>query len=534
MRKLAPFLFFAILTAIAAWPVVSQPGSVLIGSDTDTFINPWADMWTLKALQDPERSLWFTDYLFYPQGTDLHFHSFSHLTTAASLALRPLLGVLPAYNVATLLHIVLAGVAMYHLARYLTASQVAALLAGMVFAFNSYNLWQSSHPVLVGIWPLPWAALFLLQGLERHDSRRALLAALFVLLAALVSTLMLILTSLWLGFVLFCALVRGHLTRDSLRVLSLFAVAAGALALLPLLPLLREAIVTGNLGTVPGGVNLPAGVLSPFRSLWSDPQTRDLHFGVVPLVLLLAGLFDLRNAWPWYLFLIVSYLFAIGPQPMVGGTWLEITLPWSTLVQPVLRHTHRLNLLMSGALAVLVAIGWRALSERIGDKSWQARLLALIAGGLIFAEYTHPPFPRLVPQVSAFYTEFLDDVPNDVALAILPAGRQQDKFYMYYQTLHGHKMTGGVVSRPDPDTFNFLRGNPLLRAGSLYWEPSSLPGDVSPALQQLSAAGVGFLVLDKYLFARSSHLELELWQNRIPLAPIYEDELVVVFPTRVK
>ncbi|MFZ0546244.1 MAG: hypothetical protein WAM60_12435, partial [Candidatus Promineifilaceae bacterium] len=120
--------------------------SVIIGDDNDVYINPWDDWWTAKAISDPDISLWKTDYLFYPKGANLVYHSFSHLNTLVSLGLRPFLGTFPAYNITMLINLVLNGFSMFQLARYLTKSTIAALLAGIVFAFNSQVIYQICHP----------------------------------------------------------------------------------------------------------------------------------------------------------------------------------------------------------------------------------------------------------------------------------------------------------------------------------------------------------------------------------------------------
>ncbi len=533
LEHLLPLLFYSLLTVITAWPVVTQLDTVIIGSDQDALINPWADMWTLQALRDPQRTLWHTDYLFLPHGADLHYHSFSHLTTAVSLALRPIFGNLPAYNLTILLHLILAALAMFHFARYLTGSTLAGILSGLVFAFNSHNIWQTSHPVLVSIWPLPWAALFLLQAFEHSGHRRALIAAVFVFFAALNSTLMLILTSLWLAFIIFYALITSRLKCANLSVLALFAAATIALVALPLLPLMGEAFLRNNSSfLIEEGISLPTDMLGPIRPYWLGLLGRSLHFGIVPLALLAAASLRVRTTWPWFLLLLLTYLFAIGPRPLVGGTEVNVTLPWSHLIPPLLRHTHRLNVLISAALAVMVAYGWVVIAGRLVARRGRLWLLALLLGGLIFAEYTYPSFPHQAPAVSDFYTEFLDTVPDDVALAVLPTGRQEDKLYMYFQALHGHKMTGGVVSRPSAGVFDFIRNNPLLRAGAINWEPVPLPDDVSAAFQELAGAGVGYLVLDKPHFAQN-RLDLRAWRETIAVPPIYEDELVVVFATEL-
>jgi len=85
---LAALTFFCVLLIIYSWPLLTNLNHVLIGADNDVFINPWADWWTAKALRDPQYQLWYTDYLFYPQGANLIYHSFSHLNTAVSLLLQ--------------------------------------------------------------------------------------------------------------------------------------------------------------------------------------------------------------------------------------------------------------------------------------------------------------------------------------------------------------------------------------------------------------------------------------------------------------
>jgi hypothetical protein len=154
-------LLFLLLTIIASWNVVTNLNGVIIGDDNDVYINPWADWWTYKALTDPEISFWQSDMMYYPIGADLTFHSFSHLNTAVSLGLRPLLGTLPAYNITVLMNYVLAGLSMFQLAKYQTKSTTAAILAGIIFAFNSQNLYQSTHTDFVSVWCFPWITLFL-------------------------------------------------------------------------------------------------------------------------------------------------------------------------------------------------------------------------------------------------------------------------------------------------------------------------------------------------------------------------------------
>jgi hypothetical protein len=132
-------------------------------------------------------------------------------------------------------------------------------------------------------------------------------------------------------------------------------------------------------------------------------------------------------------------------------------------------------------------------------------------------------------QVSSFYTDFLQDVPQEIALAIVPTGRQEDKRYMYYQTLHERRMTGGVVSRAEADTFDFVHSHNLLRAGAVDLPPTAMPRDISNQLASLAELNIGFFIIDKTLLY--SNKTAEHWRLALPLIPAFEDELLLVYRT---
>ncbi|MCK4314183.1 MAG: hypothetical protein KAX24_00290, partial [Anaerolineae bacterium] len=135
-RHLAVLGLFVGLTLVITYPLPLRMSQVLAGEDIDAYINPWVDWWTHHVLATPGESLYYTDYLFYPDGVSLVLHSFSHTNTAVSLALQPWIGQPAAYNVTILLAYLLSAFGMYLLVEYLTASTVAGIVSGVVFAFN--------------------------------------------------------------------------------------------------------------------------------------------------------------------------------------------------------------------------------------------------------------------------------------------------------------------------------------------------------------------------------------------------------------
>jgi hypothetical protein len=186
-RHLVVLGLFAGLTLVITYPLPLRMSHVLAGGEIDAYINPWVDWWTHHVLTTPGESLYHTDYLFYPHGVSLVFHSFSHVNTAISLALQSWVSQPAAYNATILLAYLLSGFGMYALVEYLTKSATAGIVAGIVFALNPYHVYESAHPVLVSVQWMPLSSLFLIRWLREHRWRHVVLAGLFFTLNGLTS-----------------------------------------------------------------------------------------------------------------------------------------------------------------------------------------------------------------------------------------------------------------------------------------------------------------------------------------------------------
>jgi len=525
------FLFFVGLTAVAAWNVLAHLNTAIIGFDNDVYINPWADWWTLKAITEPQTTLWHTDLLYFPIGADLTYHSFSHLNTAVSLLLRPFLGAIPAYNLTILFNYVLIGLSMYYMAKYFTHSAVAGLLAGIVFAFNTHSIYQSAHPVLVSIWCFPLVTLFFSRAVRENSLRLAAVAAFFVFLGAATSTVLIILMVFWLALLILFMMFSSQFPRPPWRVVLTFGLLSAVFVLPLVLPQLKDAILNRDESfLVNPQYSIRTDTLSIFIPQWRTWLMRRMYLGIIPIFLALVALVrQFRPALLWILLTVIAYLFAIGPVPTANGHSLGILLPWTLPVALVLRNMYRMMILMALGWSMVVAYGWLGFRDLLtrGQRSWQW-VAALVLGALIFVDYTAVPFPITPIVVSPFYTEILPQIPDDVALAIVPTGRQEDKRYLFYQTYHGHPMTNGVISRADMSVFRFIAGNPLLRAGAVDFVPEKAPpSNPRLALQALAAANVGYFIIDKTLME-----DIRPWQASFAaLEPVYEDDLVVVYAT---
>lgn len=526
---------FTVLVVAAAWPVVSQLDRVIVGDDNDIYINLWADWWTAKALQDPDLTIWASPYLFYPQGANLVFHSFSHLNTAVSLALRPLVGVLPAYNITILLNFVLIGLSMFQLARYLTGSTEAGIIAGLVFTFNSQTVYQSSHPVLLSMWCLPWLTLFLFRAVREKRPFFAAVASGFVVLGGAASTIMVILMGLWSAGLLLYFVWTGKIRLRDRRdwgLLSLYGVVSGGGVGLINHRLLTEAITTANDSFV---TDPRDSILTDMGSIfvphWLEWWERGLWLGIIPTVLALVLLVRLgrhREGIVWLVLTVVAYLFAIAPYPTWLGTPLDITLPWSIPVARLLRNMYRMMILFGFGWSMLAAYGWVALSRRLPLAAGRLPWVAVLLSAGVFIDFTAPVFPHRPAAVPDFYRTVLPELTQDGGVAILPTGRQSDKFYMYYQTIHEQPMTGGVISRAT-DTRRALAEIPLLAyAVENDSRVDFSRPDVTHQLGQLAALGVELLIIDK---GQANDGLVAQWRDWLSFRPLYEDDAVVVYDT---
>ena len=526
-HTLLAFTLFGALVIIDSWSLLTHLSEVLIGIDNDVFINPWADWWTAKALRDPQLTLWHTNYLFYPQGASLIYHSFSHLNTTISLLLQTFLDPISAYNLAILFNYVLAGLATFQLTRYLTHSTIAALLAGIVFTFNTHAIYQSAHPVLVSIWCIPWFTLYFMRAVYENKKVYAFTAAVFYFLAAFASILLFIITSLWI--VALTAYLFFSLGRTSFpyRILLFFGCISFLLIFPLIYPLVSYSLNQGQSNfIIAAATTWPSDLAAFITPPWIKWTPRDIYLGLSVVFFLLVT--RPRARWWWAIF-VVTFLIVIGPQPKWAGQPLNVYLPWSDPIISLLRHAHRLNILLSFFLSILVGYGWVSLERRLKvhiQHPIAAPLVGLVLILLIYIDYTTYPFPVRAFQVSTFYTSFLSEIPDDIALATVPFERQKDKQYLFYQSFHHHPITGGVISRPIPGTYAFILGNPLLKVGASNSPVPSLPIDLEQEMATLAQAHIGYLVLHKDLMRGS---QVDAWRVALPMVPVFEDEQLIAY-----
>jgi hypothetical protein len=552
VRHLEVLLLYTLLTVVLAWPVVANTGETLAGYSSDVYMNQWVDWWTRKVLARG-LDIYHTDYIFYPAGTSLVFHSFSYPNTALSLLLAPLLGQVAAYNVVILLAYPLSAFAMYLLAKELTGSQAGALLAGLVYAFQPYHVFESAHPIIVSTQWMPLFVLSLRRMLRAGNAgwlAHAILSGLWFVLTALSSWhLMFMLAALAVSLLAYEHLIaRSRWGAGNGRRL---ATVAGAIAvvLLPfLVPMLAEQLAGEAaymaVGAEEGFPNDLASLLVPNRRHPLAPLFQAIHedigfstrrpgyLGYVPLALALVGVVGApRKTRFWWIAAVAALVASFGLRLEWRGVPLHsFELPWARPVIALLRNPFRLNVLIFFSLAILVAFGGQRVWDRLSSHRKALGGASLIAlAGLTVAEYLAVPFPSTQPQYSPFVQYLAEQENTDLGVADFPMGRQPGKYYMYLQTIHERPIADGHVSRTPDDAYDFVDSNPLLAALRADAPP---PPDLrlEEELSALSAQGIGYLVLHKRLPTADGLATWPLWAGAMP-TPLYADEWVVAYRT---
>ncbi len=161
LEAVAVVAWFTGLTALMTFPLVAHLGDSLPSDLGDPLLNTWILAWDADRLLHGLQGFWDAP-MFYPYARTLTYSE--HLLGVAVLT-APIQWIfdnpVTTYNVAFLVSYVLAGSGMYLLARRLTGSRMAAIVAGMAFAFCPFRISHVSHLQLllygwmpIGLWAL--------------------------------------------------------------------------------------------------------------------------------------------------------------------------------------------------------------------------------------------------------------------------------------------------------------------------------------------------------------------------------------------
>lgn len=177
-------LLFVLLTLVLTLPLSLSPATKALPLSADTRLFLWTISWDVHALLHQPLSI-FDANIFFPEPRTLAYSE--HLIGSALLGAPALLATgnpVLALNIIVLLSCVLSGLGAYFLARRLGTGVLAALVAGVVFAFGPARFVRLAQVHVAVVQWIPFALAFM-HLYARHRRRRDLVtvAALFTLQA---------------------------------------------------------------------------------------------------------------------------------------------------------------------------------------------------------------------------------------------------------------------------------------------------------------------------------------------------------------
>jgi len=451
MKRALPL--FAVLTVIATWPQAANM-STLASQHQDVFFNMWRLRWFAHALITPSASL-FDANIFYPEPRTL---ALSDAMFVEGLLAAPLtwIGLNPVlvHNLTLLAALVLSGVAMFALARYLTGSAGAGVVAGIIFAYAPYRFEHYMHMELQWVmWsPLTFLALHKLCDTGRVRYGIAFGGCLALQMLSSIYYGIFLATLAGLGVVLFVPRDRAVPLRSLVKPLAAAGVVAAVICAIYAQPYLKT---RQRMGDRPENevvtFSARAGnYLSATENNWLYGATatrgrgeRHLFPGLTPVVLALVALLTPplgRRPIVYLLLLVAAFEMSLGPN---GFSYP--VLHANVALFRGLRAAARLGVFVLLFLAVLAAYGYQALAAG-RSRAFKYGLLAVCSIALL-VEYRVTlnlvPFTNKAPEIyrllasqpKGVVAEF--PVPRSLSLPGADAG------YAYLSTFHWFPIVNG-------------------------------------------------------------------------------------------
>ena len=216
------------------------------------------------------------------------------------------------------------------------------------------------------------------------------------------------------------------------------------------------------------------------------------------------------------------------PGILMPKNYLDIIVPWLTKAFWD-RSFFQIGILLP--VAVLSCYGLQSLSVYV-PKNLRS-LATVVVISLVAVEYYQPPlsaYPRYQAQYRWIEWLAAEDNQDAMRLINLPMGRQNSKYYLYHQTLHGYPQVEGLASRTPAAAYNYIEDNFLLSAWRAGQSVVCLPGnqlEYSAAHDQLLGDGFTHIIFHGDLYPGES-----IAASFVNVPAAYKDQFVSIY--RVK
>jgi len=464
---------YTALTLIYFWPLPRIWGDHLGPDLGDPLFNLYVLKWGVHQIRLGFPDLWNAN-IFYPTKGALAFSD--HLLGPAAqltLFLMVVPNAIAGYNFLFLTSFIACGLAVCWVCRRAGLSWTASALAGVMYAFSSFRLAQTTHiQILIAQW-IPLTLWFWDRLLAERTAKNAVLFLAFYLLNLSGGCYLAYMIHFSLLAILICrafAERRELVSPRSLRVLAPVALVAGAAVAVLFLPYVR---ISRSLGLTrspaeiqefgatwvsyfsPAQANIYFGPQADelLHGIWGDAADRffrpenELFAGFLPTILFFVGAFaawrrrkEGPDVWARGLALSGLICFAL--------SLVRFYLPLMRIIPGLsgMRVPARFYAFVSLTIVYFAAVGLDFLLRRIGSLRLRAVVAAILA--VVLAVELSPreilweglPREEELPQVY----RWIRDQPDVKALLEIPiAGDARETDYLYASTVHWKPIANG-------------------------------------------------------------------------------------------
>ena len=561
-NPLTILILYSLLTIFLTFPWITEFTTHKLGDDIDGSMLIWNIWWVKKALTSSAHSLLFSDYIFYPIGSSLTFHTLTILNGIIALPFCIFTdNIILIFNILTFLTFVLAGFGTYLLVDYLIDDKLAAFSSGIVFAFCSFHFVKVSFINYMSIQWLPFYILFLIKSLEEKSKfLNVFFAGIFLLFNTLVCEIYGLFAGLFtIAYLVYYLIVKKDYTlRKNAIIKSLAIFSIFILFFSPILYSMFKDLVSNSNNILKSTLEnarsesadflsyLIPGPLHPFWGNHSFNLTK--HFsglfqetvmfpGYTVLVLTLFSFFKTKKESFikfWVLMLLISTILTFGPFLHINGrehflsSQISIPMPYLlTYYIPFLsavRIPGRYGVMAMLFFAVLSGYSLKSLFSKTKKYSllWKTAIIFII-----LFEYLPLPFPLISDMKIPSVYERIKNEPGDYAILNVPLGwRAKGTYHLgynltrfqYYQTFHGKRILDGMLARTSQKNSDYFSGIPIIKSIiSLEYDkplaPETIERDRKVVDEFLDFFNIRYIILDEVYERIFTHLNKNSLEN---------------------
>jgi hypothetical protein len=468
------------LTIIYTYPAITRMNN-LIGPAGDNQLSAWMLWWFKYSLVNLSSNPWHSNYLFYPDGTNLFIHTLSPLICGAGFIIQLIFSLEQTYNILISGAFVLSGLTMYMFCRYLNLGKAAAFIAGMIFTFNPAHIDEGlMHLNITSIYLIPLVLLFILKQSKTPTTKNAIMLGI-LLVANFYLDYWMLLFSVVLSIPLL--LIHDRKTKDK-RLFNLKqfvpTIIITIVAIMPILiGAIRESTSEGWIS--PGGydfyvIDLPF-LFIPHAKHWINLLIPKFTSGIELegfrsqafigyFVMILALWSIIKYKFPYKKHFItmglIALILALGPYLHFWGLKIKYCILPYYIIEHVpfinqARTPYRFILIFYLAMAIPAAVTVQKIFEMI--KEWKilsrAGILLLIILAISVDYYSGTPAYTNV-GLPGYLKEIKSEKPDFAIMNIPIDGQLENIQYMYLQTKFEKPILGGFISRLNLGYFHRL------------------------------------------------------------------------------